>query len=88
MSKLFYTLLNMKKELLECSLNKDELLKNGIDLKLARVEERYAHIVELNCDYILSRSNYKTWKALDRFNKMKEKDGNENKSNRGFIEII
>ena len=88
MSKLFYTLLSMKKELLECSLNKDELLKNGIDLKLARVEERYARIVELNCDYILSRSNYKTWKALDRFNKMKEKNRNENKSNRGFIEII
>ena len=88
MSKLFHTLLNIKKELLECSLNKDELLKKGIDLKLARVEERYAHIVELNCDYILSRSNYKTWKALDRFNKMKEKNRNENKSNRGFIEII
>lgn len=88
MNKLFYTLLSMKKELLECSLNKDELLKNGIDLKLARVEERYARIVELNCDYILSRSNYKTWKALDRFNKMKEKNRNENKSNRGFIEII
>lgn len=88
MSKLLNTLLSIKQELLECSSNKDTLLKNGIDLKLARVEERYTHIIELNCDYILSRSNYKTWKALDRFNKKKEKSGDENKSNRGFIEII
>lgn len=68
------------------SLNKNAF-KEGINIKLNRIEENYNKAVELNCNYILSRSNYKVFKALNRYNKKKENQ-NENEVNRGFIDII
>lgn len=62
-------------------------LKEGIDIKLNRVAENYNRAIELNCSYILSRSNYKVFKALNRYETRREKD-NESKDVRGFIEII
>lgn len=77
-------LLEIKDEL--NSLNKNAF-KEGIDIKLNRVEENYNKAIELNCNYILSRSNYKVFKALNRYNKKKENQ-NEDQTNRGFINII
>ena len=68
------------------SLNKNAF-KEGINIKLNRIEENYNEAIELNCNYILSRSNYKVFKALNRYNKKKENQ-NENEVNRGFIDII
>ena len=61
--------------------------KEGVDIKLNRIEENYTKAVELNCNYILSRSNYKVFKALNRYNKKKENQ-NEDETNRGFINIV
>ena len=68
------------------SLNRDTF-KEGVDIKLNRIEENYTKAVELNCNYILSRSNYKVFKALNRYNKKKENQ-NEDEANRGFINIV
>ena len=68
------------------SLNKNAF-KEGINIKLNRIEENYNEAIELNCNYILSRSNYKVFKALNRYNKKKENQ-NEDEVNRGFINII
>lgn len=62
-------------------------LKEGVDIKLDRAERRYDEIVERNCDYILSRSNYKVFKALTAYEKRRKKqDGKKN--HRGFIEAV
>lgn len=52
-------------------------IKDGVQLKLDRIEENYDHVVERNCDYILSRSNYKVLKALEAFRRKKEKENEE-----------
>lgn len=36
----------------------------------------------------MSRNNYKAMMAIDRYNKRKEKKGNEEENKYGFIEII
>lgn len=61
--------------------------KEGIDIKLNRIQDNYNAVIEQNCNYILSRSNLKVLKTLDRFEKRKEKKDGE-KINRGFIKSI
>ena len=80
---LFDKLMSIKNELDNLSNN---ALKEGLDIKLDRIERKYNNIIEANCNYILSRSNYKVFKALNRYAK-KEKL-NVKKSIRGFIESI
>lgn len=81
-------LIHIKRELNDCLNLKDSVLKNELDRKLNKIDYMYNKTIELNCDYILSRSNYKVLKTIDRYNKQKEKTQNENKLNRGFIETI
>ena len=83
-TSLYKKLCNIKDEM--DSWNKDSF-QEGVDIKLNRIDENYSKAIELNCNYILSRSNYKVFKALDRYQKRKEKSGDD-KVNRGFIEII
>lgn len=83
---LYNKLLEIKRELDEAS-SDTESFKEGLNIKLNRIEDNYNQIVENNCDYILSRSNYKVFKALGRFEKKKEKENGE-KTNRGFIQNI
>lgn len=83
---LYSKLIRIRQELDSMSSNKS-LFNKGVQVKLDRIESNYNKAVELNCDYILSRSNYKVFKAMERFRKNKEnKDGEE--TNWGFIEII
>ena len=83
---LYNKLIRIRQELDSMSSNKN-LFNKGVQVKLDRIESNYNKAVELNCDYILSRSNYKVFKAMERFRKNKEnKDGEE--TNWGFIEII
>ena len=83
---LYNRLIRIRQELDSMSSNKN-LFNEGVQVKLDRIESNYNKVVELNCDYILSRSNYKVFKAMERFRKNKEnKDGEE--TNWGFIEII
>lgn len=83
---LYSRLIRIRQELDSMSSNKSSF-NEGVQVKLDRIESNYNKAVELNCDYILSRSNYKVFKAMERFRKNKEnKDGEE--TNWGFIEII
>lgn len=83
---LYNRLIRIRQELDSMS-SKKNLFNEGVQVKLDRIESNYNKLVELNCDYILSRSNYKVFKAMERFRKSKEnKDGEE--TNWGFIEII
>ena len=83
---LYNRLIRIRQELDSMS-SKKNLFNEGVQVKLDRIESNYNKLVELNCDYILSRSNYKVFKAMERFTKNKEnKDGEE--TNWGFIEII
>ena len=83
---LYSKLIRIRQELDSMSSNKSSF-NEGVQVKLDRIESNYNKAVELNCDYILSRSNYKVFKAMERFRKNKEnKDGEE--TNWGFIEII
>lgn len=68
-------------------INRNKILVEGVNKKLGRTEREYNDAVELNCKYILSRSNYKALMAINRFNKRKEKN-DEEESEYGFIEII
>lgn len=85
MNSIYSKLLEIKKELEKCEKEKSKVLQYGIDLKLNRTTNLYNKAVELNCDYILSRSNYKALKAMDRYNKKKEKI---DENNWGFIKSI
>ena len=83
---LYNRLIRIRQELDSMS-SKKNLFNEGVQVKLDRIESNYNKLVELNCDYILSRSNYKVFKAMERFRKNKEnKDGEA--TNSGFIEII
>lgn len=84
---LYDKLIGIQKELSSLTGNRD-VLKEGLKIKLDRIEDNYDRIIEDNCNYILSRSNAKVFKALQRFNIRKEKKGNEEKSSWGFIESI
>lgn len=83
---LYNTLYEIKKDLDELSSSIDSF-KEGLNIKLIRIEDNYNSIVEQNCNYILSRSNIKVFRALNRFEKKKEKEDGE-KINRGFIKNI
>ena len=83
---LYNTLYEIKKYLDELSSSIDSF-KEGLNIKLTRIEDNYNSIVEQNCNYILSRSNIKVFRALNRFEKKKEKEDGE-KINRGFIKNI
>lgn len=80
-------LMDIREELSSKNDNVDAL-KEGLKIKLDRIEYNYNRTIEDNCNYILSRSNVKVFKALQRFNNRKEKEGNEEESNWGFIESI
>ena len=80
-------LMDIREELSSKDDNADAL-KEGLKIKLDRIEYNYNRTIEDNCNYILSRSNVKVFKALQRFNNRKEKEGNEEESNWGFIESI
>lgn len=77
---LYDKLIGIQKELFSLTGNRDAL-KEGLKIKLDRIEDNYDRIIEDNCNYILSRSNAKVFKALQRFNIRKEKKGDEEKSN-------
>lgn len=79
------TLNEIRKEL--TPLDRNKIFEEGVNIKLGRTKENYEKAIELNCRYILSRSNYKALMAIDRYNKRKEKN-NEEESEYGFIEII
>lgn len=83
---LYNTLIKIKKEL-DTLVSDKESFKEGLDIKLTRIEDNYNTIVENNCNYILSRSNLKVFRALSRFEKKKEREDGE-KINRGFIQNI
>lgn len=79
-------LISIEKELVD--LDREKIYNDGVDIKLGRSEDNYQHIIEENCKYILSRSNYKAMMAIDRYNKRKEKNKDEKKNEYGFIQII
>ena len=79
-------LLKIKDELIEK--DPDIIYNQGVDIKLGRSEDNYQKAIQKNCEYILSRSNHKVIMALDRYNKRKEKNKDDEKSKFGFIEII
>lgn len=79
-------LLHIKKELIVIDRNK--IFEDGINAKLLRAEKNYTEAVENNCNYILSRSNYKAMMAIDRYNKWKEKKVSEKENKYGFVKII
>jgi len=61
-------------------------LQEGLNIKTNRSIENYRKNIELNCKYILSRSNYKVVTSIEKYMKKKEKVGNEEKNKWGFIE--
>ena len=73
---IYNKLIGIKKELDLMATDKGAI-KDGVQLKLDRIEENYDRVVELNCDYILSRSNYKVLRALEAFQRKKEKENEE-----------
>lgn len=56
--------------------------------RLKNSENLYMDTINNNCIYILSRSNYKVMKALERHQKHKEENNNGEKTEFGFIESI
>ena len=82
---LYKKLLKIKEELNLMEESKENILKEGIDIKLNRIEDNYNKVIEANCNYILSRSNYKVFKAIEKYQKEK---GESNEVNRGFIKTI
>ena len=87
MSDLYESLVELRNELSSMS-EKDSLLEAGLDQKLSRIDSNYKKKIQRNFEYILYRSNCKSLKALHRYQQTKEKKGNEEKPNRGFIEVI
>lgn len=81
---LYNKLFSIKNELNNWS---KESFKEGLQIKLNRIEKNYNEAIEKNFDYILSRSNYKIFKALNTYNKKESKQDGK-KDNRGFINII
>lgn len=76
----------INKELIK--IPRDKIFNDGVNVKLERSQDNYSTIIEKNCKYIMSRNNYKAMMAIDRYNKRKEKKGNEEENKYGFIEII
>ena len=66
----------------------EKIFDDGLEMKLGRSEDNYQKAIKKNCEYILSRSNYKAIMAIDRYNRYKERHKDEQKDNYGFIETI
>ena len=79
-------LLEIKKELVV--LDRDKMFEDGVNVKLLRSEDNYKKAIENNCEYILSRNNYKAIMAMDRYDRWKEKKANEEKNKYRFIKVI
>ena len=79
-------LLNIKSELVYR--NPKELFDEGVNIKLVRSQNNYTKALKENCDYILSRSNYKAMMAIDKHTRYKEKNKNDKKINYGFVKVI
>ena len=82
---------NIRKIKKELYINKtpEQILQEGVELKLGRAENKYNEAIKKNCMYILSRSNYKAMMAIDRYTKRKDKKSkDEQEDNYGFIETI
>lgn len=70
-------------------IRKESILQQGIDTKLGRSQRKYQEAIEQNCRYILSRNNHKVLMAIDRYNRRKEKENNDEKEDKyGFVEVI
>lgn len=68
--------------------NREKLFFNCVEKRLTLSKQNYEDAVQKNCIYILSRSNLKVIKALDRYQKRKEKNNNEEENKFGFIESL
>ena len=79
-------LLDIKSELVYR--NPKELFDEGVNIKLVRSQNNYTKALKENCDYILSRSNYKAMMAIDKHARYKEKNKNDKKINYGFVKVI
>ena len=79
-------LLDIKSELVYR--NPKELFDEGVNIKLVRSQNNYTKDLKENCDYILSRSNYKAMMAIDKHTRYKEKNKNDKKINYGFVKVI
>lgn len=79
-------LLDIKSELVYR--NPKELFDEGVNIKLVRSQNNYTKALKENCDYILSRSNYKAMMAIDKHTRYKEKNKNDKKINYGFVKVI
>ena len=66
----------------------ESIFREGVNIKLGRSEDKYEDAIRKNCAYILSRNNYKAMMAIDRYNRRKEKNKDEEETNYGFVEII
>ena len=67
----------------------EQILQEGVNLKLGRAENNYNEAIKKNCMYILSRSNNKAMMAINRYTKRKDKKSkDEQEDNYGFIETI
>jgi len=86
-TRLFKLLNSMKSDLSKYG-DKEEAFREAFQIKNDRAVTNYEHTVKLNCRYILTRSNYKAIKAIERYNKKKERDQDEDKFEYGFIEVI
>lgn len=66
----------------------DALFFRCVKKRLQLSKENYESAIQKNCIYILSRNNLKVIKALDRYQKRKEKNNNEEEIKFGFIETL
>ncbi len=80
-TSLYNKLLEIKEELNF----KPFTLESGLDKKLERTNNNYIFTLKKNCEYILSRNNYKAIKAIEKYNNKKENE-DEEESKCGFIE--
>lgn len=62
------------------------LFNHCVTERLKSSQENYQKLLEKNCIYIMSRNNLKIIRALDKYQKRRDKDGQETKF--GFIEFI
>lgn len=76
-------IIEIKKELK----SKHNIYQHGVNVKLKRSIKNYKREIELNVEYINSRTNYSTMKALKRFLKREGTSIDEEGNNWGFVEI-
>lgn len=68
--------------------NPSTLFNKCVSDRLKNSKNNYEYLIEKNCIYILSRNNSKALKALNRYQKRKEKDNYEEENKYGFIETF